>query len=254
MYQTWFGVAFNNRQLLGGFAGEIDALPGALNPLNLPAQESVAQLLLDAHRMKDFQSPELQEIPAFVKLFREAFPEEAAQADAMGNLDPLINDITVLRATASFMRTIVTRNTPFDKFLAGNNKALTAPQLQGAKLFFTAAKDGGAGCFSCHSGPMLNKQVNDPDVTGTGQFVDENFFNVGLSDHPIQALNREARHNPDFIDPGRNEITGLDSDIYKFRATTMRQLKGSRFFFHNGAFTNVRDVVEYFNAGVPRTQ
>jgi cytochrome c peroxidase len=246
------GIAFNNRQLLGGFAGELDALPGALNPFNFPAQESVAQLLLDAHRMQDFESAELQEIPAFVKLFREAFPEEAAQADAAADMNLLINDTTVLRATATFMRTIVTRNTNFDKFLAGNNNALTAQQTRGAKLFFTAAKDGGAGCFSCHSGPMLNKQVNDPDVTGTGQFVDENFFNIGLSDHPIQALNRLARHNPDFIDPGRNEITGADNDIYKFRATTMRQLKDSKFFFHNGAFTNVRDVVEYFNHGVPQ--
>jgi cytochrome c peroxidase len=246
------GVAFNNRQLLGGFAGELDALPGALNPFNFPAQENVAQLLLDAHRMQDFESAELQEIPAFVKLFREAFPEEAAQSDATGDLNVLINDTTVLRATATFMRTLVTRNTPFDKFLAGNNDSLTAEQLEGAKLFFTPAKDGGAGCFSCHSGPMLNKQVNDPDVTGTGQFVDQNFFNIGLSDHRVQALNREARHNPDFIDPGRAEITGLEGDNYKFRATTMRQLKGSRFFFHNGTFTNVREVVEYFNRGVPQ--
>jgi cytochrome c peroxidase len=53
-------------------------------------------------------------------------------------------------------------------------------------------------------------------------------------------------------DNRRMEITGRDSDIYKFRANTMRQLKGSRFFFHNGAFTNVRDVVEYFNHGVPQ--
>ncbi len=246
------GVAFNNRQLLGGFAGEIDALPGALNPFNFPAQENVAQLLLDAHRMQDFQSAELQKVPSFVKLFRDAFPEEAAQADAAGNLNLLINDTTVLRATATFMRTIVTRNTRFDRFLAGSNDALTAQQLRGAKLFFTAATEGGAGCVSCHSGPMLNKQVNDPDVTGTGQFVEQNFFNIGLSDHPIQALNRLARKNPNFIDDGRREITGRDSDVYKFRTLTMRQLKGSKFFFHNGAFTNVRDVVQYFNAGVPQ--
>jgi hypothetical protein len=64
--------------------------------------------------------------------------------------------------------------------------------------------------------------------------------------------NRLARHDPNFIDNGRREITGRDSDAFKFRATTMRQLKGSRFFFHNGAFTNVRDMVEYFNAGVPQ--
>jgi cytochrome c peroxidase len=246
------GVAFNNRQLLGGFAGEIDALPGALNPFNFPAQENVAQLLLDAHRMQDFESAELQKVPAFVKLFRDAFPTEAAQADAVGNMNLLINDNTVLRATATFMRTIVTRNTPFDKFLAGDNDALTADQRRGARLFFTAATNGGAGCFSCHAGPMLNKQPNDPDVTGTGQFVEENFFNIGLSDHPVQALNRLARKDPNFLDNGRQEITGLDSSAFAFRSTTMRQLKGSRFFFHNGAFTNVRDVVEYFNAGVPQ--
>jgi len=246
------GAAFNNRHLLGGFAGEPDASPGALNPFEFPAVESVAQLLLDAHRMQDFQSAELQEIPAFRKLFREAFGEEAAQADAAGDLNLLINDTTVLRATASFMRTVVTRNTQFDKFLAGDNRALTRQQQRGAKLFFTSAKSGGAGCVSCHSGPMLNKQVNDPDVTGTGQFVEENFFNLGLSDHPIQALNRLARKDPDFIDDGRREITGRDSDAFKFRSLTLRQLRGSGFFFHNGSFTNVRDVVQYFNAGVPQ--
>jgi cytochrome c peroxidase len=261
------GVAFNNRLLLGGFAGEIDALPGALNPFNFPASESVALLLLDAHRMQDnnprlgtvrFQSAALEQIAAFRKLFRDAFPEEAAQAPGCvpeapptpGSCDLLINDNTVLRATATFMRTIVTRNTGFDKFLAGDNKTLTARQMRGAKLFFTPATNGGAGCFSCHSGPMLNKQVNDPDVTGTGQFVEENFINIGLSDHPIRALDRAVRNDPNFIDNGRMEINGLDSGIYGFKTPTMRQLKGSKFFFHNGAFTNVRDVVEYFNNGV----
>src|SRR5258708_30021863 len=131
------GVAFNNRQLLGGFAGEIDALPGALNPFNFPAQESVAQLLLDAHRMQDFESAELQKVAAFVKLFRDAFPAEAAQADAANNMYLLISDNTVLRARASFMRTLVTRNTPFDKFLPGDNGALTEGQRLRPKLFFT---------------------------------------------------------------------------------------------------------------------
>lgn len=246
------GTAFNNRQLLGGFAGEPDAAPGGLNPFNFPAQESVTQLLLDAHRMQDFQSAVLQQIPAFVKLFRDAFPPEAAQATAAGDLNLLVNDITVLRATATFIRTLVTRNTPWDKFLAGDDSALSPNQRQGAQLMFTAATSGGAGCFSCHSGPMLNKQVNDPDVTGTGQFVEENFFNIGLSDHPVQALNRLATNNPNLLDTGRAEVTGRQSDIYKFRATTLRQLNGTKTFFHNGAFTTVRDAVQYFNAGVPQ--
>src|SRR5260370_17063108 len=93
------GVAFNNRQLLGGFAGEIDALPGALNPFNFPAQENVAQLLLDAHRMQDFEAAELQAVPPFVKLFRHAFPEEAAQADAHHNHTLLITPPPPLQPT-----------------------------------------------------------------------------------------------------------------------------------------------------------
>jgi hypothetical protein len=99
---------------------------------------------------------------------------------------------------------------------------------------------------------MLNKQVNDPDVAGVGQFVEENFYNLGLTDHPLQALNRVRRNQPNFRDDGRKEITGRDSDAFKFRVLTLRQLKDARFFFHNGSFTTVKDVVRYFNAGVPQ--
>jgi hypothetical protein len=247
------GAAFNNRLLMGGFAGEPDEAPGGLNPFGFPAQESVALLLLDAHRMLEFQSAELQKFATYRKLFRDAFPEEAAQSRAAGDdLNLLINDITVLRATATFLRTTVTRNTPWDRFLAGDNRALTPAQRHGAELFFTSARSGGAGCYSCHSGPMLNKQVNDPDVAGVGQFVEENFYNLGLADHPLQALNAVARKDPGFRDDGRREITARDSDAFKFRVLTLRQLKDARFFFHNGSFTSVKDVVRYFNAGVPQ--
>jgi cytochrome c peroxidase len=254
------GAAFNNRLLMGGFAGEPDSSPGGLNPFNFVAQESVALLLLDAHRMLDFQSAKLQAIPVYRKLFRDAFPEEAAQAPAClpqtppaaGACDALINDITVLRATATFMRTVVTRNTPWDRFLAGDDRALTPAQQRGARLFFTKAEDRGAGCFGCHSGPMLNKQVNDPDVRGMGQLVEENFHNLGLADHPLQALNRLAYNNPAFRDDGRREITGRAEDAFKFRTLTLRQLKDARLFFHNGAFTTVKDVVRYFNTGIPQ--
>jgi Di-haem cytochrome c peroxidase len=246
------GAAFNNRLLMGGFAGEPDDSPGGLNPFNFPAQESVALLLLDAHRMLDFQSAELQKFDTYRKLFRDAFPEEAAQADAAGDLNLLINDITVLRATATFLRTTVTRDTPWDRFLAGDDAALTPGQLRGARLFFTPARNGGAGCYSCHSGPMLNKQVNDPDLAGMGRLVEENFYNLGLADHPLQALNVVGRNDPAFRDDGRREITARDSDTFKFRVLTLRQLKDARFFFHNGSFTSVKDVVRYFNVGMPQ--
>lgn len=263
------GAAFNNRLLFGGLAGEPDETLGALNPFHHPAQESVALLLLDAHRLLDddpvrgpvrFQSSVLEQIPMYRKLFRDAFPAEAAMAPGCdpnlpptaGGCDNLINNLTVVRATATFMRTVVTRNTPWDSFLAGDNNALTPAQRRGARLFFTPARNGGAGCFSCHSGPMLNKQVNDPDVAGAGRFVEENFFNLGLGDHPLQALNRAARNNPNHLDEGRSEITFSNSHAFKFRTLTLRQLKDARFFFHNASFTSVKDVVKYFNAGVPQ--
>ena len=248
------GFAFNTRLLLDGFAGEPDETDGGLNPLGHPAQENLTLLLLDAHRMLDAQSAALQAIPAYVQLFRDAFPEEAVEADLAGNLDPLVNDVTVVRATASYLRTVVTRNTPWDRFLAGDDNALTAAQRRGARLFFTAAEGGagGAGCYSCHSGPMINKQVDDLDVTGVGAFVEENFFNLGLTDHPLQALNREVRMDPTFRDVGRKEITGRDRDAFEFRTLTLRQLRDSGVFMHGGSLASLREVVEYFNAGIPQ--
>lgn len=260
------GFAFNNRLLFGGLGGEPQATPGSLNPLSDPAQENLTLLLLDAHRMLNFQSAELLKIPAFVKLFRDAFPEQAARADASRDMTILVNDETEFLAQAAFLRSVVTRNTPFDRFLGGDDRALTPAQLRGAQLFFTPATGGagGAGCFTCHSGPMLNKQVNDPDVTGMGSFVEENFFNVGIGDHPVQALNALARGRLDSTrlgrdgfpyhaeDTGREEITFNPNDRFKFRTMTLRQLKDARTFFHNGSFTKVRDVVEYFNAGIPQ--
>jgi cytochrome c peroxidase len=265
------GFAFNNRLLFGGFAGESNALPGGLNPLNDPAQENLTLLLLDAHRMLDSEAGVLQQIPAFIALFQQAFPEEAGDyedckaadpsAKCQTELDKLVNDDTVLRATATFLRTAVTRNTPFDQFLAGKD-ALSARQRRGARLFFTPAPEGGAGCFSCHSGPMLNKQPNDPDVAGIGELVEENFFNLGIGDHPVQALNALRRGHLKFDrmgnplahgeDTGREEITHNADHAYKFRSLTLRQLKDARTFFHNGSFTSLRDVVSYFNDGLPQ--
>jgi hypothetical protein len=263
MSPSMVGFAFNNRLLLGGFAGNPQSTPGSLNPNIDPAQENLTLLLTDAHRMLNFESVAVRKVPAFVQLFREAFPQEAA-ADP-GDLTTLISDDTVIRAQASFLRTVVTRNTPFDGFLVGNNKALTPAQQRGARLFFTPAVNGGAGCVSCHSGPMLNKQHDDPEVTGVGAYVEENFINVGIGDHPIQALNALARGhlNPanrgadgfpyHAEDTGRAEIThDVVNDGFKFRVLTLRQLKDGRNFMHNGSFTKVRDVVEYFNAGVPQ--
>ena len=130
-----------------------------------------------------------------------------------------------------------------------------APKPAGAATIASPAAEGALFkqyCFACHSGPMLNKQINDPDLAGIGQFIEENFINVGIGDHPLQALGRLARNDPNFHDEGRKEITFKDDDAFKFRVLTLRQLKDARTFFHNGSFTKIRDVVQYFNAGIPQ--
>ena len=78
------GFAFNNRLLFGGFAGESNGLPGGLNPLNDPAQENLTLLLLDAHRMLDFESAELQEQSAERGLSASRL---ADQAEGLTGLD-----------------------------------------------------------------------------------------------------------------------------------------------------------------------
>ena len=109
---------------------------------------------------------------------------------------------------------------------------------------------------------MFNKQANDPDVAGIGRFVEENFINVGIGDHPVQALNalkpeggstrpnsaRTASPTTQKI-PGAKRSRATPDHAFKFRSLTLRQLKDGGNFFHNASFTKLRDVVEYFNAG-----
>jgi len=74
-----------------------------------------------------------------------------------------------------------------------------------------------------------------------GGTVEQNPANLGADGFPYHAE-----------DTGRAEITRDANDSFKFRALTLRQLKDGRNFMHNGSFTKVRDVVEYFNAGIPQ--
>lgn len=244
---SMIGFGFNTRLLLGGKAGQPAGDPN--NPRGLPAGENLAEIAFDAHRMLETQKDAVQESPVYVKLFQDAFPQEAADFANSGNLDDLINDDTIERAVAAFLRTVVTRNTPWDKFLAGDDRALTKRQIRGALLFVRSVSEGGAGCISCHSGPMLNKQLGDE----AGKLVEENFYNLGIGDHPLQGLAATALQDPNHHDMGRGEITGRPEDNFKFRTLTLRQLKDSGGqLTHSALFRSVREVVEYFNAGVPQ--
>lgn len=244
---SMIGFAFNTRLLLGGKAGQPAGDPN--NPHGLPAGENLAEIAFDAHRMLETQKNAVQESAVYVKLFQDAFPSEAATFAVSHSPDDLINDDTIERAVAAFLRSVVTRNTPWDRFLAGDDLALTKPQIRGGLLFVRDIADGGANCISCHSGPALNKQLGDE----SGKLVEENFFNLGVGDQPLQELAAFALGDPNHHDIGRGEITGRPEDNFKFRVLTLRQLKESGGqLMHSALFRTVREVVEYFNAGVPQ--
>lgn len=245
------GFAANTRLFWSGPAGE-PYDPGNpnkvnINPDNLPAGESAVMFTFMAHRMIGTQQFAVQQIPAYVELFRRAFPDEAAAADASNNLDDLINDNTLARAIAGFLRTVITRNTPWDRFLAGDDAALTQQQLRGAQLFFSSPADGGANCVACHSGFALNKVLGDE----AGALIEENFHNIGIGDHPAMELARQTLGDPTIFDIGRAEATGDPADNFRFKAPTLRQMRDAAPYMHSGEFDTLRQVVEYINAGVP---
>ena len=238
------GLAFNVRLLWDGAAGETNS---TFNVDELPAAENIVQLASKNHRMFDDQHLGIQENAVYRQLFADAFPVENEQYNASGDLDDLINADTIQRAIAAFMRATITRDTPWDRFLAGDDDAMSPTELRGAYLFAADVNRRGADCIACHSGPALNKVLGDE----RGELLSENFFNVGLNEHPLQDRAREVLNDPDHHDFGRMNVTYDTANAFEFKTPTLRQLKNSGPFMHSGELETLRDVVEYFNSGVP---
>jgi hypothetical protein len=222
---SMIGFAFNNRLLFGGLGGEVQSIPGSLNPLNDPAGENLTLLLLDAHRMLHFQSAELMNIPAFVKLsgmpFRRKPPGRCQQRHDAPRERPDRSGAGDLPAYGDHL------NTPSTAF--GRRNGANGKSTARREAFFTPSTNlqGGAGCFSCHS-DRCSTQADDPDVAGIGQFVEQNFFNVGIGDHLVQALNAAASH----LDPTK---LGKDNFPITPRTPGRKRLPTTRTMYSSSA-------------------
>ena len=136
-------------------------------------------------------------------------------------------------AIAAYLRTILTNEAPFQLWLKGDKSAMTEQQKNGALLFF-----GKAGCSSCHSSPSLNSQPH-------------RFFALGVK-NLYQSGYEVFRTGPaDKRNLGRGGFTGLEEDMHKFKVPQLYNLKNVGFYFHGASKTSLREVVQYFNAGVP---
>lgn len=134
-------------------------------------------------------------------------------------------------AIASYVRTILATEAPWQQWLAGNNAALTDHQKEGALVFFGKGR-----CADCHTGPAL--KANEFHALGMGDFNPQETI----------ILDRRAFRKNEKL--GRGGFTGISEDEYKFKTPTLYNLIDNPSYGLGGTFTTVWAVVEYLNNGV----
>jgi cytochrome c peroxidase len=147
---------------------------------------------------------ELNAVPGYVRQFQAVFGTEVTGAG-------------IARALAAFERSLVTKASPFDRYLTGEKDALSEEAQEGMRLFL-----GEAGCAHCHRGPLLS---------------DQKFYRLGV----------------DPGDKGRGGITGKREDDYRFRTPSLRNVALTGPYMHDGSQKTLEDVVTFYYRGAPTT-
>lgn len=192
--------------------------PLETNFLGYEGVETQAIAGLSVHRMGI--SMDLINSTEYRELFDAAFPEVPE--------NERYSVITAGLAIASYERTVLATEAPFQKYLKGNTNALTEQQKRGAILFF-----GKANCVSCHTGPALNSM--DFYAYGMKDLVEKGTFGNG----------------PDIkTQKGRGGFTGVDSDNYTFKVPQLYSLGNLGYLGHGSSFSSIKEVVEYKNTAL----
>jgi cytochrome c peroxidase len=207
---TVLNAVFNKTQFWDGRASDLKdqvvnsvmANPKALlrargGPMTInPADMNVA---------KQHAVEQLKGIPGYVDAFKNAFPAEA---------DPIVYD-NVGKAIAAFEATLITPDAPFDRWLKGDDKALSEEQKQGLEIFVDK------GCSSCHNGINI----------GGGMYS-----RFGVAQNP----------GSEFLPPddwGRFSVTKNVSDKYVFKVPTLRNVELTAPYFHSGHSWDLKQAV-----------
>jgi cytochrome c peroxidase len=140
--------------------------------------------------------------PGYVAEFRRAYDSEPSEE-------------TLRKALASFIRTLVSGDSAYDRYLAGEPDALEPSAVRGEALFFDDAA-----CFHCHPAGAL---------TNEGFFNNGTFFEGG--------------------DTGRQAITGRTGDLGKFKVPGLRNVAASAPYMHDGSLATLEDVIEHYDRG-----
>ena len=158
---------------------------------------------------------ELATTPAAVVALARSDRYRRPFAEAFGT-EPTIDDVT--RALASYVRTIVTGDSRYDRYTAGDRAALGASALRGLGTF-----RGKAGCTGCHVGPT---------------FTDEQFHNTGV-----------AWRTGALTDEGRARVTRAEKDRGAFKTPTLREVARTAPYMHDGSFATLEEVIDYYDRG-----
>ncbi|MDE3270529.1 cytochrome-c peroxidase [Pseudoalteromonas sp. G4] len=142
------------------------------------------------------------------------------------SLEELITYDNIAFALGEFQRSQVLINSPWHKFVEGDDNALTEQQLVGAKLFYTSYENGGFNCASCHSGDFM---------------TDESFHVIAM---PQIGRGKGDGVNGD-EDFGRFRETKTDSDRFAFRTPHLTNIEVTFPYGHSGAFATLEEVVKH---------
>jgi cytochrome c peroxidase len=177
----------------------------------LPGTDEAAESTVDSILAR------IRNVPEYVTLFGNAFPDQPP------NETDLVNRSTLSRALAAYERELVTLNSPFDRWLSGEDAALDDLQRHGLELFFTKAK-----CSVCHRGAVLST------------------FRFMVTGVPQEGPGKRLIPGDDL---GREEHTLDPRDRYKFRVPTLRNVEITAPYMHSGVFASLEDVVRFYNSG-----
>jgi cytochrome c peroxidase len=190
---TIINAAYSDLQFWDGRAKLLEGQ--ALGPIQNPIEMD--------HKLEECVT-KLNKIKGYRDQFQKVFGSEVTSEN-------------IAKAIAAFERTILSGNAPYDKFKAGDEKALSASAQRGMKLFF-----GKAHCSACHSGPS---------------FTDEGFHNIGVG---MKA---------DKPDLGRYEVTKVEGDKGAFKTPTLREVARHSPYMHDGSLATLEEVIDHYDKG-----
>jgi cytochrome c peroxidase len=153
-------------------------------------------------------------IPEYRRMFEQAYPGTRFETMSFAHASNAIGGFLIDQF--SFV------DSPWDRFLAGDNRALNGEQLAGAQVFMTIK------CSLCHNGPA---------------FSDNKFHNVAVAQFgPGKGNGADGRD-----DFGRMNVTGLASDQYLFRTTPLRNVLMTGPYGHDGAIADLHGFIEHYS-------